>query len=387
MKTLRILVTGGGSSGHISPALAIIQAIESLAAEPGCAWTPQFLYVGGRNGLEQEQVTAAQIPFAGIQTGKLRRYLSLKNLSDQFRLPIGLLQSLRIVSRFRPDVVLSTGGYVAVPPVIAAWMRRVPILIHEQTVQIGLANRITSRFATRIALSFAGAMDELPAKSRAKAEVIGNPVREVIFNGDPVEALRLCGFNVNDRDLPAIYVTGGSQGARVINRAVEAALPELLGFCRIIHQCGRQAGSEEQDYDRLQALVSDLPEELRRRYFLTRFVGPEIKHVFALVDMVVGRAGAGTVTEICTLGKPAVYVPLVPTGGDEQNRNARMCVEAGAAIILPQDEIDGPRLVNELKSLLADCPQLEKMGAAARTLARPNAARDLAKLVISVSGN
>lgn len=385
MRTLRILVTGGGSSGHISPALAIIQAIKELAAQPDTDWTPEFLYVGGRRGLEKDQVTAAGIKFVGIETGKLRRYLSLENLTDQFRLPIGLFQSLAIVRRFRPDAVLSTGGYVAVPPVVAAALRRVPVIIHEQTVQIGLANRITSRFATRIALSFPSALDELAPRLRAKAEVFGNPVRGVIFNGDRDEAVRICGFDPADNDLPAVYVTGGSQGARVINRAVEAALPNLLTFCRIVHQCGRQPAGDEQDYDRLQARVAALPAALQRRYYVTRFVAEEIKHVFALADVVVGRAGAGTVTEICTLGKPAIYVPLVPTGGDEQNRNARMCVDAGAATIIPQAEIDGERLVSDLRSLLADRQQLNNMGATALTLARPHAARELAEAVVSLA--
>jgi UDP-N-acetylglucosamine--N-acetylmuramyl-(pentapeptide) pyrophosphoryl-undecaprenol N-acetylglucosamine transferase len=385
LRTLRILVTGGGSSGHISPALAIIQAIKELAAQPDTDWTPEFLYVGGRRGLEKDQVTAAGIKFVGIETGKLRRYLSLENLTDQFRLPIGLFQSLAIVRRFRPDAVLSTGGYVAVPPVVAAALRRVPVIIHEQTVQIGLANRITSRFATRIALSFPSALDELAPRLRAKAEVFGNPVRGVIFNGDRDEAVRICGFDPADNDLPAVYVTGGSQGARVINRAVEAALPNLLTFCRIVHQCGRQPAGDEQDYDRLQARVAALPAALQRRYYVTRFVAEEIKHVFALADVVVGRAGAGTVTEICTLGKPAIYVPLVPTGGDEQNRNARMCVDAGAATIIPQAEIDGERLVSDLRSLLADRQQLNNMGATALTLARPHAARELAEAVVSLA--
>jgi UDP-N-acetylglucosamine--N-acetylmuramyl-(pentapeptide) pyrophosphoryl-undecaprenol N-acetylglucosamine transferase len=389
MRPLKILVTGGGSSGHISPALAIIKTIQELAAEDsqrdGTAWTPRFLYIGGKRGLEKDLVEAAGITFAGVETGKLRRYFSFENFIDQFRLPVGVTQSLRVIRRFSPDVVFSTGGYVAVPPVLAARLLRVPLIIHEQTVQIGLANRITARFATRIGLSFESALQELPAAERGKAFVVGNPVRSAIFGGEPSQAARWAGFVDEDEALPTIYVTGGSQGARVINRAVESVLPDLLGFCRIIHQCGQQPAGDEQDYDRLELVARRLRPELRRRYHFTRFITEEIKHVYALADLVLGRAGAGTVAEICALGKPAVYVPLVPTGGDEQTRNAKMCVDVGAATIVPQAEMEGARLLNELRDLLPDKARLNAMGQAALTLTKPNAARDMAQAVIALA--
>ena len=164
------------------------------------------------------------------------------------RVPLGVIQAMAIVRAFKPHVLLSTGGYVGVPPVIAAWAQRVPILTHEQTVQIGLANRISARFATRIALSFASAADELSPALRQKTLVTGNPVRPLIFGGQAVEAARMAGFAAEDAQLPTMYVTGGSQGSRLINRAIEAALPELLQGCRIIHQCGEQPAGDEQDY-------------------------------------------------------------------------------------------------------------------------------------------
>ncbi|MDQ3814964.1 MAG: undecaprenyldiphospho-muramoylpentapeptide beta-N-acetylglucosaminyltransferase [Armatimonadota bacterium] len=383
MDTIKILVTGGGSSGHISPALAIIKTIHELAE--GAEWKPCFRYIGGKRGLEKELVEAAGIEFVGVETGKLRRYFSVENFTDLLRLPAGISQSLKEVWRFHPDVVLSTGGYVSVPPVIAAWLLHVPILVHEQTVQIGLANRIAARCATRIALSFEGALEELPPALRAKAIVTGNPVRPVIFGGDPAEAVRLAGFAPEDAALPAVYVTGGSQGARVINRAVESALPELLRFCRVIHQCGQQPAGDEQDYDRLERAAAQLPPELRHRYFFTRFIRDEIKHVFALADLVIGRSGAGTVNEVCALGKPALFIPLVPTGGDEQTRNAQVCERAGAAVILKQAELDGPRLRDEVKSLLADKERLAAMSRAALTLAKPSAARDVAEAVLDLA--
>lgn len=380
------MFTGGGSSGHVSPALAAIRAINELAAQPGATWRPEFRYIGSTHGIERRLVEEAGVPFVGVETGKLRRYLSVQNLTDALRVPMGVGQSLAQVARFRPDVMLSTGGYVCVPPVVAAWLLRVPVITHEQTVQVGLANRIAARFARRVALSFASALEELPPLLRPRAFVTGNPVRPVIFDGDAGAAVRIAGFAPEDATLPMVYVTGGSLGARVINRAVEAELPELLTLCRVYHQCGEQPAGDEQDYDRLERAAALLPPTLRNRYYVTRFVGAEIGHVFAAADLLVSRAGANTVSEVCALGKAALYVPLVPTGGDEQTRNARMCADVGAAVIIPQSELTGPRLLADLRPLLADRTRLREMGAAARVFARPNAARDLAAATVALAG-
>ena len=260
-------MTGGGTSGHISPALALIGTLRELDSDL------EFLYIGSKTGLEKNLVEAANVPFVSISTGKLRRYLSFENLIDQTRIPVGIFQSLMQVRRFKPDVVLATGGYVAVPPVLAAAFFKVPILIHEQTVQIGLANQINARFATKIALSWDGALQSLPAKFHSKAWVAGNPVRPSIFGGEKSKALGF--FALSNENLPTIYITGGSLGARVINRAVEAALPELLQNAKIIHQCGKQPDGQEQDFDRLERAASLLPAELRARYAFARFVGEE----------------------------------------------------------------------------------------------------------------
>ena len=390
MKTneIRILVTGGGTGGHVSPALAIIQTIKEQTAR---ANRPiRFRYIGSKHGIERRLAQEAGLDFVGVSSGKLRRafnlrgYFTRKNLLDLFRVPLGVVQALWQVWRFRPDVVLSTGGYVSVPPVIAAWLLRVPVLTHEQTVQVGLANRIEAYFATRIALTFEGALQELPARLQSKAFVTGNPVREAIFKGDKPSAIARFGFSAEDNALPTLYITGGVQGARVINRAVESVLPELLQVSRVIHQCGRQPEGEEQDYDRLEAIAAKLPPELGRRYFLTRFVGEEIGDIFALADLVIGRSGAGTVTEVSALGKAALFIPLVPTGGDEQTRNAQRLVDAGAAVILPNAELNGLRLLDKVKKLVNDAAGLRQMGAASLTLARPKAAQDLARALLEM---
>jgi UDP-N-acetylglucosamine--N-acetylmuramyl-(pentapeptide) pyrophosphoryl-undecaprenol N-acetylglucosamine transferase len=395
-RPVRILVTGGGTGGHVGPALAVIQTLRERAAGyplgADADFEPIFRYIGSETGIEAKLAREAGIEFVGVATGKLRRssrgplgLISRANIADLFRIPKGINQSIAEVRRFRPDVVLATGGYVSVPPVIAAAMFRVPILTHEQTVTVGLANRIAGRYATRIALTFEGAMDDLPPPLRKKAFVTGNPVRAAIFAGDRTRAVQRFKFTPEDNDLPCVYVTGGAQGSRILNRAVEACLHDLLAFCRVIHQCGQQPQGDEQDHDRLCSVMNGLPLDLRLRYHLTRFVESDaIGDAFSLADLLVSRAGAGTVTEACALGKPALFVPLVPTGGDEQTRNAKRSVNVGAAVILPQEECDAPHLLAGVQKLLSDPAKLQAMGDAARTLARPNAAKDLADALLEL---
>jgi UDP-N-acetylglucosamine--N-acetylmuramyl-(pentapeptide) pyrophosphoryl-undecaprenol N-acetylglucosamine transferase len=393
--TIRILVTGGGTGGHVGPALAVIQTLQERAASDPKMPQPVFRYVGSTSGIEAKLAREAGIEFVGVASGKLRRssrgplgLLSGANLRDAFQIPVGIGQAMRAVRAFRPDVVLATGGYVSVPPVIAAGLNHIPVLTHEQTVTVGLANKITGRFARRIALTFEGAMRDLPPALRAKAFVTGNPVRAAIFSGNKTQSVsRFFPSALSEDDaLPCVYVTGGAQGSRIINRAVLAALAELLPLCRVIHQCGQQPEGMEQDVDALTEAVKLLPNELQRRYYLTRFVGTdEIGDTYALSDLLVARSGAGTVTEACALGKPALFIPLVPTGGDEQTRNAQRSVDAGGAVILPQARCDAPHLLEALRPLLADPARLRAMGDAAHTLARPNAASDLADALLELA--
>lgn len=397
-KEIRILVTGGGTGGHVGPALAVIQTLKERAASGKAEFSPVFRYIGSEAGVEAKMAREAGLDFVGVATGKYRRSARgwrrfwKANLADMFKLPLGVAESLREVRRFKPDVMLATGGYVSVPPVIAAGLLGVPILIHEQTVTVGLANRIAGRFATRIALAFDTALDALPSNLRAKGFVTGNPIRAEVFDGDRARAARRFGFAPEDDEkIPCLYVTGGAQGAQIINRAVEEALPELTRIARVIAQCGQQKtpdGSQmadEQDYDRLIAKMQTLPQERQRRVHITRFVESDaIGDAYALADLIAARSGAGTVTEICALGKPALFIPLYPTSGDEQTRNARRLTDIGAASFLKETECDGPRLVSEVTPLLTDPARLKTMGDAAKTLAKPHAADELADALLGL---
>ena len=377
---MRILVTGGGTGGHVAPAIAVIQ--ELMRREPGVV----LRYVGSEAGVEAKMAAEIGVEFVGVATGKLRRsknplqMLNAANLKDAARVPVGIGQAMKAVKAFRPDAVLATGGYVCVPTVIAASLQKIPILTHEQTVTIGLANRIAGRFATRIALTFENSLADMSDALKKKAFVTGNPLREVIFSGDRTSGARRFGFTPEVDELPGVYVTGGAQGSRILNNAVKDALPELLKVARVLHQCGKS------DIDALTEFRDGLSDAEKSRWKVQAFVeAAEIGDAYALCDVLVGRAGAGTVTEACALGKPAVYVPLEPASGDEQNKNARRSADAGGAVVVKQAECRAETILAALLPLLEDEDKRRAMGAASKKLATPNAAGALAEAILALA--
>jgi UDP-N-acetylglucosamine--N-acetylmuramyl-(pentapeptide) pyrophosphoryl-undecaprenol N-acetylglucosamine transferase len=272
-------------------------------------------------------------------------------------------------------VLFATGGFASVPPALAARALGLPFVIHEQTAVLGLANRITGRFATKIALSF--------PDTRLRSDrvvVTGNPVRPELLGGRREAALARFGFNAT---LPLVYVTGGAQGSHRINRVVGEALPRLLATCQILHQCGDNA--ETGDHLWLQERAHTLPPRIAARYMLKPYIGAELRDVYAAASLLVGRSGAGTVNECCNLGLPALFVPLPGAAGDEQTANARLVESAGGAVLLPQADLGAERLVEALTRLLVDPAALEAMRGRARALATPDAAERLARLIREVA--
>lgn len=373
MSRLRVVLAGGGTGGHTSAGLALAAALRArLGAEVELAW------IGSHAGLEATRVPAAGIAYHAIATGKLRRRLALRNLTDLgLRVPAGLVQAWRLLGRLRPDVVVATGGFVAVPPALAAAARRQPLLVHEQVVVPGLANRLIARVADRVAVSFAAAGAAFPP---AKVVLTGNPVRPELLAGDPARGFAAAGL---DPAQPLVYVTGGAQGAHRLNRVVGAALDRLLALAQCVHQCGENPHG---DAGWLAAQAARLAPALRARYRVVPFIGDGLGDLYAAATVVVGRAGAGTVSELCAVGLPAILVPLPGARGDEQTANARVLADAGAAVLLPERELDPDRLVAHLGELLADPARRRLMGERARALARPDAAARLVDLVLALAG-
>ena len=361
-----VVIAGGGTGGHTSPGLAVAAVLRERSI--ACAW------IGSRKGVEARRVPERSIPYFAIPTGKLRRYWAWQNVFDlTVSVPVGVASAARLLHRLRPRVVFATGGFVALPVVLAAAALRVPIVIHEQTAVPGLANRIGARFARRIAVTFPDGGGHFPA---AKVVVTGNPLRPELRGGSPDAAVARLGL---DASLPLVYVTGGAQGAQRINRAVGDALPSLLARAQIIHQCGDNPATGDRDW--LEARRAALPEPLRARYAIVPYVGAELAEIYAIAALVVARAGAGTLNECCQLGLPALYIPLPRTRGDEQTVNARLVERAGGAVVLPQTELTPARLVTKIGALLGDPRRLKEMGARATTLAVPDADTRLVSLL------
>ncbi|MEU1327611.1 UDP-N-acetylglucosamine--N-acetylmuramyl-(pentapeptide) pyrophosphoryl-undecaprenol N-acetylglucosamine transferase [Streptomyces microflavus] len=377
---LRLIVTGGGTGGHTYPALTAIRTLQARLAASGR--TLDVLWIGTAEGLEARVASAEGIPFTTVATGKIRRHanplkmISPANIRDMARVPAGILQARRAVSRFRPDVVLATGGYVAVPAGLAARMCRVPLVLHEQTVRLGLANRKLAGSAALIAVSSESTLSLLPQSARAAAVVTGNPVRPEVLAGHPDKAVTALGLHAFDRRLPTVYVTGGAQGSQQINDVVGGELPWLLERANVVHQCGPA------HVVALSARAAGLTADLAARYHLTPFVGPELPDVLALADLVISRSGAGTLAELTALGKPAVFIPLASAAGNEQAHNARHLEESGAAVALLGD-VTGGHLREAVGPLLDDPARREAMAAAARAHGRPDAAERLVDVILS----
>jgi UDP-N-acetylglucosamine--N-acetylmuramyl-(pentapeptide) pyrophosphoryl-undecaprenol N-acetylglucosamine transferase len=363
------VVAGGGTGGHTSPGLAVAAVLRARGHR--CVW------IGSRDGVEARRVPAAGIDYVAIRVGKLRRYWDRQNVGDLVvNVPAGIAGAWQALGRLGPRAVLGTGGFVALPVIVAAALRRIPAVIHEQTAVPGLANRLSAPLARRIAVTYADSARHFPP---ARVSVTGNPLRAELRGGSREDALARYGF---DPSLPLVYVTGGAQGAHRINRAVGQALPALLAHAQIVHQCGDHPTTG--DHAWLLAQRAALPPGLAARYVVTPTVAAELADLFAAAALVVGRAGAGTVNECCQLGVAALYVPLPGASGDEQTANARIVASAGGAEVLAQDALTPETLAERVRALLAAPHRLKEMGQRATTLAVPDAAERIADLLESV---
>jgi UDP-N-acetylglucosamine--N-acetylmuramyl-(pentapeptide) pyrophosphoryl-undecaprenol N-acetylglucosamine transferase len=365
-----VLIAGGGTGGHTSPGLAVA----ALLRRRGVA----HAWVGSRDGVEARRAVEEGIPYHPIPTGKLRRYWAWRNITDlAINVPAGILGAHRLLRRLRPRVVLATGGFVALPVVLAAGLARVPVVVHEQTAVPGLANRVAARRARRVAVTFAQSARHFPAD---RVVLTGNPLRPELRAGSRADAVARFGL---DPALPLVYVTGGALGAHAINRAVGEIVGELLAQAQVIHQCGDNPTTG--DHAWLRGLREALPPALARRYTVLPWVGPELAGIYATAALVVTRSGAGTVNECCQLGLPALYIPMPGASGDEQTANARLVGQAGGCAIAPQASLTPALLLERIRGLLADPARLKGMGERARTLAVPDAAERLVDLLLEVA--
>ncbi|HZO24803.1 MAG TPA: UDP-N-acetylglucosamine--N-acetylmuramyl-(pentapeptide) pyrophosphoryl-undecaprenol N-acetylglucosamine transferase [Chloroflexota bacterium] len=354
---MRILLAGGGSGGSATPILAV--ASELRARVPDV----ELLYVGTHGGPEADLAAEARIPYVGVATGKLRRYWDSQNITDAGRVVRGIGESLMHVRRFKPDVACGAGGFASVPPLAAAGLSRVPVLIHQQDVIPGLANRLLVPFARRITVALP---DTVKAFPRGRTVVRGNPVRRRVTEGRAAEGFKRLGL---DPAVPLVLVTGGGTGALGLNRIVAAAAADLVQRAQVVHLTGRGRGVETGDHG--------------PRYQQHEFLVEEMPDLLAAASVVVSRAGMGTLSELAALGKASIVVPMP---GSHQEANARAFARGGGTLVFNQETLSPMLLASTVRDLLDDAPRREALGAAIRQVMPLDAASRIADEVISLIG-
>lgn len=359
---MKVLITGA----HFTPAVAVI---EQLKKYPNI----NIVYVGRKTtqegdsspSQESQIIPGMGVKFIPIITGRLQRSFTFYTIPSLLKIPLGFLQALYIILTEKPEVILSFGGYVAVPVVFAAWLFSIPILVHEQTLVSGLANRISAIFADRIALSFKKNI------ANEKIMVTGSPMREMIKKienklGEATQIFKLA----KKEKLPVILVTGGNQGSHVINKTVENCLDKLTKMACIIHVTG---DNKFKDFERLRD-----GEKIRGRYLVKKWIGKEYAAILRKIDLVVSRSGINTLTELAYLGKPALVIPLEPLYKDEQNKNANYFQNLGLVKILPQTKLSEGSLLENIKTMLKHLDTWNKQAAKSRGAIAYDGARRLA---------
>ena len=320
----RIILTGGGTAGHVTPNIALMPELEKRGYE--------VIYVGSKEGMEKELIGNFDIPYYGISSGKLRRYFDIKNFTDPFRIQHGYHESRKLIRELQPDVVFSKGGFVTVPLVKAAAQKKVPCILHESDISPGLANRLCIKSADVICTNFPETVSHLP---EGKAQVTGSPIRRELFEGDKKVGLDFCGFN---EEKPVIMIIGGSLGSVRVNEAVREILPQLLMNYQVVHLCGR---------DKLEkSLVG------KKGYIQFEYIQKELKDLMKAADLVISRAGANAICELAALHKPNILIPLsLEASRGDQILNAESFERQGFSYVLKEEDLSSETLLTAVETV------------------------------------
>ncbi len=318
-KMKKIILTGGGTAGHVTPNIAIIPRLKELGYE--------ISYIGTKKGIERKLIEEIGIPYYGISSGKLRRYHDMKNFTDPFRIVRGFDQANLLMRRLSPDVVFSKGGFVTVPVVLAASIHKVPIVIHESDMTPGLANKIALPHATKICCNFPETKDLFSDR----ATITGTPIRQELFSGNKEKAIEFCGFK---KDKPTVLVMGGSTGSVAVNKAVWGCLDELVKKFNVIHLCGKD--KKDSSYD-------------REGYVQYEYIKDELADLFALADIVISRAGANAICELLALRKPNILIPLSKNASrGDQILNAESFEKSGYSFVIQEENVTKESLLGAI---------------------------------------
>jgi UDP-N-acetylglucosamine--N-acetylmuramyl-(pentapeptide) pyrophosphoryl-undecaprenol N-acetylglucosamine transferase len=351
---MKIIFTGGGTGGHVIPNLAVIAALRKIKPRT------EIVYIGCRDSIEEQLTKEAGLKFFAISSGKLRRYFSLRNLTDVAKIPVGILQALRLLRRIKPAAVFAKGGYVSVPTAVAAGILKIPLIIHESDATFGLATRIAARFASKICISFPA------SKLTEKIILTGNPIRQ---NGNALRGKKFLKFGNRK---PIVLITGGSSGASFLNRLVEISARDLVRKVNLVWITGGQ--------------VTKLLKFPGLRAF--NFLNKEYLDVLAASDLVISRAGANAIMEIAAAGKPSLLIPLPKDGSrGDQILNAQFFRKAKAAEVIHQETLTAEEFKETILKLLKNKKQLSQMSASALQLSPKDSAQKIAKIILDEAKN
>jgi len=357
MEIKRIILSGGGTGGSVSPLLAVAEEIKKKNPKT------QFLFIGTKKGVpEKELAQMRHFPYQGIFSGKLRRYFSFKNIIDPFFIFLGFIQSFFILLKFKPKAIFSAGSFVAVPLSLAARILRIPVYIHQQDIVPGLANKIITPLAEKITISFKKSLNDFP---KDKTIFTGNPVRSSILLGDKKRAIKR--FNLKQK-LSTLLIMGGGTGAKKINELIFKIIPELAEFCQIIHITGKNKQKE-------------LKQEnlILNRYHQIDFLTRELPDVYQIADLVVSRAGLGSLTELSALGKPSIIIPIP---NSHQEINASYFKEQESIVVLEQKEITSELLLKTIKELIENQKELKRLEKNILKMSNKKASEKIAEIIL-----
>lgn len=321
----KIVMTGGGTAGHVTPNIALLPSLKAADYE--------ISYIGSYEGMEKRLIEEQGIPYYGISSGKLRRYFDIKNLTDPVHVLKGYVQAVKLLKKIHPDVVFSKGGFVSVPVILAAKLLHIPAIIHESDITPGLANKIAIPAAYRVCCNFPETLNYLP---EGKAVLTGSPIRKELLSGNRFSAISLCGFS---SEKPTVLIIGGSSGSKIINDSIRALLDDLLNHYQIIHLCGKGL----------------LDESLTGRtgYAQFEYANRELRDMFAAADLVISRAGANSICELLALHKPNILIPLSTSASrGDQILNARSFEKQGFSYVLEEEQLSAETLKKAITEVL-----------------------------------
>lgn len=320
----RIVLTGGGTAGHVTPNIALLPELKKHGYD--------IHYIGSKNGIEKELISEFDIPYYGISSGKLRRYFDVKNFTDPFRVLKGCQEASSLIKKLKPDVVFSKGGFVTVPVVLAAKRHHVPAVIHESDMTPGLANKICLPHAAKVCTNFPETVKMFP---EGKAVLTGSPIRKELFSGDKIEGLKFCNFNITK---PVILIIGGSLGSVVVNNAVRSILPKLLTEFQVIHLCGKGK--------------TDPSLEGTKGYIQFEYVKKELSDLMDAADLVISRAGANAICELLALKKSNILIPLSAAASrGDQILNAESFEKQGYSYVIKEEDLTGDVLLDAIHTV------------------------------------